>query len=148
MYQASSILVVVLLVMLTLLDHLTLKQIILYAMPEILKYFGIPIFILTFWYGGSKVMSIEFDYDNKALSLWHYNWLLCRRHRQISFENLSYKVYHVVAPFLFYGVTLILISDKCAKRTVAFTSGLGWKRKQVDKIVDMLKEIKEPVADW
>ena len=31
---------------------------------------------------------------------------------------------------------------------LAFTSGLGWKRKQVDKIVDMLKEIKEPVADW
>ena len=93
-------------------------------------------------------MSVEFDYDNKALCLWHYDWLLRRRHRQISFENLSFKVYHVIAPFLFYRVTLILISDKCAKRTVAFTSGLGWKRKQVDKIGDLLKEIKEPVADW
>ena len=92
LYLASSVLVVELLVMLTLLDHLTLKQFVLYAMPEILKYFGIPIFILPFWYGGSKVMSIEFDYDNKALCLWHYNWLLCRRHRQISFENLSFKV--------------------------------------------------------
>lgn len=148
MYLASCVFVVELLVMLTLLDHITLKQFILYGMPEILKYIAIPVFILTFWYGGSKVMSIEYDYDNKALCLWHYDWLLRRRHRQISFENLSFKVYHVVAPFLFYRVTLILLSDKCAKRTLAFTSGLGWKRKQVDKIVDMLKEIKEPVADW
>jgi len=74
MYQAFSILVVVLFVMVTLLDHLTLRQFILYAMPEMLKYIVIPVFILTFWYGGSRVMSIEYDYDNKVLSLWHYNW--------------------------------------------------------------------------
>lgn len=148
LYLTSSFLMLELLVMPSLLDHITLKQFVLYAMPLVLKYFGIPVFILTFWYGGSKVMSIEFDYDNKILSLWHYNWLLRRRHRQISFENLSYEVRHVLAPFLFYKVTLILISDKCAKRTIAFTSGLGWKRKEVDKIVDMLKEIKKPVVDW
>lgn len=148
LYQASSILVVVVFATVPLLDHITLKQFILYALPDTLKYTAIPIFILTFWYGGSKVMSVKFDYDNKALCLWHYDWLLRRRHRQISFENLSFKVYHVLAPCLFYGVTLILISDKNAKRTVAFTSGLGWKRKLVDKIVDMLKEIKEPVQDW
>lgn len=148
LYVASCIFIVELLVMLSLLDHITLKQFVLYGMPEILKYFGIPVFILTFWYGGSKVMSIEFDYDNEVLSLWHYDWLLRHRHRQISFERLSFKVYHVVAPFLFYRVTLILISDKCAKRTLAFASGLGWKRKEVDRIVDKLKEIGEPVADW
>ena len=27
-----------------------------------------------------------------------------------------------------------------------FTSGLGWKREQVDEIADKLKEIKEPVV--
>ena len=148
MYPVICILLIEIIVMISLLDHLTLKQIILYAMPKILAYIALPVFLLTFCYGGSRVMSIEYDYDNKILSLWHYNWLFCHRQRQISWDNLSFWVYHIRAPFLFHKMTLIHIKDKNSKRTLYFSSGLGWKRKQVDEIACKLKEIKDPILFW
>ena len=60
-------------------------------------------------------------------------------------KDLSYRIYHIRAPFLLHRVTLIQINDKKSKRTLIFASGLGWKRKQVDEIADKLKEIKEPI---
>lgn len=146
MYQVICIVLLEIIVMVTVIDHLTLKQIILYVMPTMLKYILLFVIPLTFWYGGSRVMSIEFDYDNKVLSLWHYNWLFCHRQKQVLWENLSYRVYHIRAPLLFYKVTLLQINDMSSKRTLFFTSGLGWKRKQVDEIADKLKEIKEPIV--
>ena len=146
MYPVTSIIFIEFFVMMSLLDHLTLKQIIVYAMPMMLKYIVLPVIFLTYWYGGSRVISIEYDYDNKVLSLWHYNWLFCRRLKQILGENLSYRVYHIRAPFLFHKVTLIQINDKDSKRTLFFASGLGWKRKQVDEFADKLKEIKESIV--
>ena len=146
MYPVISILLIEIIVMASLLDHLTIKQIILYAMPKILGYIVLPVILLTFWYGGSRVMSIEIDYDNKILSLWHYNWLFCQRQRQISWENFSYRVYHIRAAFLFHKVTLLQINDKDSKQTLVFTSGLGWKCRQVDEIACKLKEIKEPIV--
>lgn len=146
MYPVVCIFLLEIIAMLTVIDHLTLKQIMLYVMPNMLKYIVLSVIPLTFWYGGSRVMSIEYDFDNKVLSLWHYNWLFCSRQKHILLENLSYAVYHIRAPFLFHRVTLIQINDKSSKRALFFTSGLGWKRKQVDKIACKLKEIKEPIV--
>jgi len=146
MYPVISILILEIIVMLSMIDHLTLKQIILYAMPTMLRFIILPVISLTFWYGGNRVMSIKYDYNNKVLSLWHYNWLFCRRQKQIFLENLSYRVYHIRAPFLFHRVTFIIIYDKNSKRTLVFASGLGWKSKQVDEIADKLKQIKEPIV--
>lgn len=115
-------------------------------MPKILGYIILPVILLTFWYGGSRVISIEYDYDKKVLGLWHYNWLFCQRRKQIFLEDLGYRVYHIRTPFLFQKVTLIQIIDKKTKRTLVFASGLGWKRKQVDEIAEKLKEIKEPIV--
>lgn len=146
MYPVICIFLLEIIVMITLLDHLTLKQIILYAMPTMLRYIVLFVIPLTFWYGGSRVISIEFDYDNKVLSLWHYNWLFCLKQKRIFFENLSYRVYHIRAPFLFHKVTLLQINDKNSKWTLFFTSGLGWKRKRVDEIACKLKEIEVPIV--
>lgn len=145
MYQIISILIIEIFVMISLIDHLTFTQITLYAMPMMLKYIVLSVILLTFWYGGSRVMSIEYDYDNKVLSLWHYNWLFCLRQKQIFVENLSCQVYHIRAPFLFHKVSIVQINDKDSKRTLFFASGLGWKREQVDAIAEKLKEIKEPI---
>lgn len=144
-YPIICILIVEIIAMLSVIDHLTLKQIILYAMPKMLEYIVPSVISLTFWYGGNRVMSIEYDYDNKVFSLWHYNWLFCRREKHIFLKDLSYRIYHIRAPFLLHRVTLIQINDKKSKRTLIFASGLGWKRKQVDEIADKLKEIKEPI---
>lgn len=146
MYPVICIFLLEIIVTITLLGHLTLKQIVLYAMPTMLKYIILSVVPLTFWYGGSRVMSIECDCDNKVLNLRHYNWLFCRRQKLILWENLSYRVYHIRAPFLFHKVTLIQINDKNSKRTLVFASGLGWKRKQVDEIACKLKIIKEPIV--
>lgn len=146
MYPVVCIFLLEIIAMLTVIGHLTLKQIVLYAMPTMLKYIILSVVPLTFWYGGSRVMSIECDCDNKVLNLRHYNWLFCRRQKLILWENLSYRVYHIRAPFLFHKVTLIQINDKNSKRTLVFASGLGWKRKQVDEIACKLKIIKEPIV--
>lgn len=143
MYLVINILLFEIIVMLSLIDHLTIKQIVLYAMPQISSYFLIPVLLLTFWYGGSKVKSIEYDDDSKVLSLWYYNWLFCPKQIHILLKNLSFQVYEMRAPFLFYRIPLIRIKDEDSKRTVIFTSGLGWRMKQVDEIVDKLIEIKK-----
>lgn len=148
LYQIACILVVEAIVGVSLLDHSTIKQIVLYVWPLMLPYIVVPVLLLSFWYGGSRVISIEYDDDSKTLHLLHYNWLLQQKQKDILLSDLKFRIYHVVSPFLLYRVVLILISDTKRKRTLAFTSGLGWKWKQVDEIADKLKEIKEPVVDW
>lgn len=146
MYPIICILIIEITAMLSVLDHLTLKQIILYAMPKMLVYIVPSVISITFWYGGNRVMSIEYNYDTEILSLWHYNWLFYRREKHILLKDLRYRVFHIRAPFLLYRITLIQIEDKKYKRSLIFASGLGWERKQVDEIADKLKEIKKPIV--
>lgn len=143
MYSIACVIVVDAFVVATLLDHLTFKQIVLYAFPSILPYVVVMILPLTLWYGGSRITSIEYDNDNKTLRLWHYNWLFRPKQKEIPLCDLDYCVFHILAPFLFYIITVIQISDTRRRRTLTFTSGLGWKRKQVDEIANKLREIKE-----
>lgn len=143
MYSIACVIVVDAFVVATLLDHLTIKQIILYAIPSMLPYIGVMALPLTLWYGGSRITSIEYDNDSRTLSLWHYNWLFRPKQKEIPLCDLDYCDFQILAPFLFYIITVIQISDTRRRRTLTFTSGLGWKRKQVDEIANKLREIKE-----
>lgn len=143
MYSIACVIVVDAFVGATLLDHLTFKQIVLYAFPSMLPYVVVLVLPLSLWYGGSRITAIEYDNDSKTLSLWHYNWLFRQKQKEIPLCDLEYSDYHILAPFLFYKRKIILISDTRRRRTLVFTSGLGWKRKQVDEIANKLREIKE-----
>ena len=143
MYSIACVLVVDVFVGATLLDHLTIKQIVLYAIPSMLPYVGVMALPLTLWYGGSRITAIEYDNDSRTLSLWHYNWLFRPKQKEIPLCDLDYCDFHILAPFLFYIISVIQISDTRRRRTLTFTSGLGWKRKQVDEIANKLREIKE-----
>jgi hypothetical protein len=145
MYSIACVLVVDVFAGATLLDHLTIKQIVLYAIPSILPYVGVMALPLTLWYGGSRITAIEYDNDNKTLRLWHYNWLFRQKQKEIPLCDLEYSDYHILAPFLFYKIKIIQIADTRRRRTLVFTSGLGWKRKQIDEIVNKLREIEETV---
>ena len=145
MYSIACALVVDTFVGATLLDHLTIKQIVLYAIPSILPYVVVMILPLTLWYGGSRITAIEYDNDNKTLRLWHYNWLFRQKQKEIPLCDFEYSDYHILAPFLFYKIKIIQIADTRRRRTLVFTSGLGWKRKQVDEIANKLREIEEAV---
>ena len=145
MYSIACVLVVDVFAGATLLDHLTIKQIVLYAIPSILPYVVVMILPLTLWYGGSRIIAIEYDNDNKTLRLWHYNWLFRQKQKEIPLCDLEYSDYHILAPFLFYKIKIIQIADTRRRRTLVFTSGLGWKRKQVDEIANKLREIEEAV---
>ena len=143
MYSIACVIVVDVFAGATLLDHLTIKQIILYAIPSMLPYVGVMALPLTLWYGGSRITAIEYDNDSRTLSLWHYNWLFRPKQKEIPLCDLDYCDFQILAPFLFYIITVIQISDTRRRRTLTFTSGLGWKRKQVDEIANKLREIKE-----
>ncbi len=143
MYSIACVIVVDAFVVATLLDHLTFKQIVLYAFPSMLPYVGVMALPLTLWYGGSRITAIEYDNDSRTLSLWHYNWLFRPKQKEIPLCDLDYCDFQILAPFLFYIITVIQISDTRRRRTLTFTSGLGWKRKQVDEIANKLREIKE-----
>lgn len=145
MYSIACVLVVDVFVGATLLDHLTIKQIVLYAIPSMLPYVGVMALPLTLWYGGSRITSIEYDDNSKTLSLWHYNWLFRPKQKEIPLCDFEYSDYHILAPFLFYKIKIIQIADTRRRRTLVFTSGLGWKRKQIDEIVNKLREIEETV---
>ena len=145
MYSIACVLVVDVFAGATLLDHLTIKQIVLYAIPSILPYVVVMILPLTLWYGGSRITAIEYDNDNKTLRLWHYNWLFRQKQKEIPLCDFEYSDYHILAPFLFYKIKIIQIADTRRRRTLVFTSGLGWKRKQVDEIANKLREIEEAV---
>ena len=145
MYSIACALVVDVFAGATLLDHLTIKQIVLYAIPSILPYVVVMILPLTLWYGGSRITSIEYDDNSKTLSLWHYNWLFRPKQKEIPLCDFEYSDYHILAPFLFYKIKIIQIADTRRRRTLVFTSGLGWKRKQIDEIVNKLREIEETV---
>ena len=145
MYSIACALVVDTFVGATLLDHLTIKQIVLYAIPTMLPYVVVMVLPLTLWYGGSRITAIEYDNDNKTLRLWHYNWLFRQKQKEIPLCDLEYSDYHILAPFLFYKIKIIQIADTRRRRTLVFTSGLGWKRKQIDEIVNKLREIEETV---
>lgn len=145
MYSIACALVVDTFVGATLLDHLTIKQIVLYAIPTMLPYVVVMVLPLTLWYGGSRITSIEYDDNSKTLSLWHYNWLFRPKQKEIPLCDFEYSDYHILAPFLFYKIKIIQIADTRRRRTLVFTSGLGWKRKQIDKIVNKLREIEETV---
>ena len=108
-----------------------------------LPYVGVMALPLTLWYGGSRITAIEYDNDSRTLSLWHYNWLFRPKQKEIPLCDLDYCDFQILAPFLFYIITVIQISDTRRRRTHTFTSGLGWKRKQVDEIANKLREIKE-----
>ena len=149
MYQIGSLLVLEVFVGLTLIDHLTIKQIVLYTWPAMLPYIVVPVLAFTLWYGGSRVSFIEYDYDSKTFVFWHYNWLFQHKSKVIHFDDFRYRVYHIMlTPYFFFLVTWIPIKDTRNKRILLFTSGLGWKRKQVDEIISKLKEIKEPDLYW
>ncbi len=145
MYSIACALVVDTFVGATLLDHLTIKQIVLYAIPTMLPYVVVMVLPLTLWYGGSRITSIEYDDNSKTLSLWHYNWLFRPKQKEIPLCDFEYSDYHILAPFLFYKIKIIQIADTRRRRTLVFTSGLGWKRKQIDEIVNKLREIEETV---
>ena len=145
MYSIACVLVVDVFAGATLLDHLTIKQIVLYAIPSILPYVVVMILPLTLWYGGSRITAIEYGNDNKTLRLWHYNWLFRQKQKEIPLCDLEYSDYHILAPFLFYKIKIIQIADTRRRRTLVFTSGLSWKRKQVDEIANKLREIEEAV---
>ena len=145
MYSIACALVVDTFVGATLLDHLTIKQIVLYAIPTMLPYVVVMVLPLTLWYGGSRITSIEYDDNSKTLSLWHYNWLFRPKQKEIPLCDFEYSDYHILAPFLFYKIKIIQIEDTRRRRTLVFTSGLGWKRKQIDEIVNKLREIEETV---
>ena len=145
MYSIACVLVVDVFVGATLLVHLTIKQIVLYAIPSILPYVVVMILPLTLWYGGSRITAIEYGNDNKTLRLWHYNWLFRQKQKEIPLCDLEYSDYHILAPFLFYKIKIIQIADTRRRRTLVFTSGLSWKRKQVDEIANKLREIEEAV---
>ena len=141
MYSIACALVVDTFVGATLLDHLTIKQIV----PTMLPYVVVMVLPLTLWYGGSRITSIEYDDNSKTLSLWHYNWLFRPKQKEIPLCDFEYSDYHILAPFLFYKIKIIQIADTRRRRTLVFTSGLGWKRKQIDEIVNKLREIEETV---
>lgn len=143
MYSIACVIVVDAFVGATLLDHLTFKQIVLYAFPSMLPYVVVLVLPLSLWYGGSRITAIEYDNDSRTLSLWHYNWLFRPKQKEIPLCDLDYCDFQILAPFLFYIITVIQISDTRRRRTLTFTSGLGWKRKQVDEIANKLREIKE-----
>lgn len=143
MYSIACVILVDVFAGATLLAHLTIKQIILYAIPSMLPYVGVMALPLTLWYGGSRITAIEYDNDSRTLSLWHYNWLFRPKQKEIPLCDLDYCDFQILAPFLFYIITVIQISDTRRRRTLTFTSGLGWKRKQVDEIANKLREIKE-----
>ncbi len=145
MYSIACVIVVDAFVVATLLDHLTFKQIVLYAFPSMLPYVVVLVLPLSLWYGGSRITAIEYDNDSKTLSLWHYNWLFRQKQKEIPLCDLEYSDYHILAPFLFYKIKIIQIADTRRRRTLVFTSGLGWKRKQVDEILNKLREIEEAV---
>ena len=143
MYSIACVIVVDAFVGATLLDHLTFKQIVLYAFPSMLPYVVVLVLPLSLWYGGSRITAIEYDNDSRTLSLWHYNWLFRQKQKEIPLCDFEYSDFHILAPSLFYKIKIILISDTRRRRTLVFTSGLGWKRKQVDEIANKLREIKE-----
>ncbi|MDY6288851.1 MAG: hypothetical protein SPM02_05310 [Bacteroidales bacterium] len=145
MYSIACVIVVDAFVGATLLDHLTFKQIVLYAFPSMLPYVVVLVLPLSLWYGGSRITAIEYDNDSRTLSLWHYNWLFRQKQKEIPLCDLEYSDYHILAPFLFYKIKIIQIADTRRRRTLVFTSGLGWKRKQVDVILNKLREIEEAV---
>ena len=91
----------------------------------------------------------EIDNDSKTFVFWHYNWLFQHKRKVIHFDDFRYSVYHnMLTPYFFFLVTWMPIKDTRNKRILLFTSGLGWKRKQVDEIISKLKEIKEPDRYW
>ena len=145
MYSIACVIVVDAFVGATLLDHLTFKQIVIYAFPSMLPYVVVLVLPLSLWYGGSRITAIEYDNDSRTLSLWHYNWLFRQKQKEIPLCDFEYSDYHILAPFLFYKIKIIQISDTRRRRTLVFTSGLGWKRKQVDEILNKLREIEEAV---
>ena len=106
MYSIACALVVDVFAGATLLDHLTIKQIVLYAIPSILPYVVVMILPLTLWYGGSRITAIEYDNDNKTLRLWHYNWLIRQKQKEIPLCDLEYSDYHILAPFLFFKIKM------------------------------------------
>ena len=120
MYSIACVLVVDVFVGATLLDHLTIKQIILYAIPSMLPYVGVMALPLTLWYGGSRITAIEYDNDNKTLRLWHYNWLFRQKQKVIPLCDLDYCDFHILAPFLFYIIIRHLIRTMHRKFTEFF----------------------------
>lgn len=69
MYSIACVIVVDAFVVATLLDHLTFKQIVLYAFPSMLPYVVVLVLPLSLWYGGSRITAIEYDNDSRTLSL-------------------------------------------------------------------------------
>lgn len=118
MYSIACILVVDAIVCATLLDHLTIKQIVLYAFPSMLPYVVVLVLPLSLWYGGSRITAIEYDDDSKTLSLWHYNWLFRPKQKEIPLCDFEYSDYHILAPFLFYKIKIIQIADTRRRRTL------------------------------
>lgn len=83
MYPTVCLLIVEALVAVSLMDHLTLKQIVLYALPNppLLAFTVATVLLLTLWYGGSRVSSIEYDEASRTFVVWHYNWLFQHKER-------------------------------------------------------------------
>ena len=64
----------------------------------------------------------------------------------IHWKEFEYWVYHRRAPFLFLRITVIIIRDKISKKNLIFSSGLGWKSKQLDIVAEKINSYikKEP----
>jgi len=144
MYPTICVLLVETFVFITLSDHISIRQFVLYILPTpmLLTAIIVPVLSLTFWYGGSRIISIEYESGGKVLRLQHYDWLFRKKEKEFFLDNLSFHSFHICAPFLFYKVSVIRLNDTHAKRTLYFTSGLGWKRKIVEEIHEKLNKIK------
>ena len=146
LYPIICISLIVLLCFITLKDRFSLWQFMSYEFPYtflIGAFFVIP---LTFWHGGHRLRSIKFDCKNQTFNIEYLNFFFREKRRLIHWKEFEYWVYHRRAPFLFFRITVIIIRDKVSKKKLIFSSGLGWKSKQLDVVAEKINSYikKEP----
>lgn len=141
LYLITCIIIVELLCYVCFSSSMTILEFVKYVLPDWVTFlFVIPGTIaLTCWYGGSKVVSIEYNEDKKKFTIQYYNILFCLKQIQIPENNLQFQVYHILTPFLFSFVTIIRINDSGTNKKVSLSSGLGWKRKRIIEIAEKMK---------
>lgn len=108
---------------------------------------GVPLMLFfLWWYAGDKVVLFEYDANTRMFTVLYYNRFFSLKKQVISAESLRYQIFHTVAPIIFRGKVCIYIVDMKTMGSVDFSSGFGWKQKQVNEIADRMKRILPPTV--
>ncbi len=95
---------------------------------------------LLWWYGGDKVVSFGYNSEQRIFTIQYYDWCFRPKNMKIHAENIQYQVLHTPGPTILPFNVCIFLVDRKTKKTINFSSGFGWKNKQVNEIADRLKK--------